>query len=112
MIVIGTDEKDMSIAGNKLAEMGGGQIVIRNGKVIGQIELPIGGLMSNQTAEKVAAQTQTVLDGFRSCGCKINNPNMTMSLLALVVIPELRISDKGLVDVTHFTLLPVIERIR
>ncbi len=109
MLVVGTDDADMALAANKLAEVGGGQVVIRKGKVIGLIELPIGGLMSNQTAEKVAARAQSILEGFRACGCKINNPNMTLSLLALPVIPELRITDKGLVDVTHFKLVPVVE---
>jgi adenine deaminase len=110
MIVLGTDEKDMSMAANLLAQAGGGQIVVRSGEVIGQIALPIGGLMSDQPAEEVATQAHSVLDGFRACGCPLNNPNMTMSLLALVVIPELRISDKGLVDVKRFTFIPVVER--
>jgi adenine deaminase len=99
----------MVLAANRLAEVGGGQVVVRDGKVIGLVELPIGGLMSNQKAETVAAQAQTILEGFRACGCKLNNPNMTLSLLALVVIPELRLSDKGLVDVTRFTFVPVVE---
>jgi len=66
-------------------------------------------LMSVETAENVARKAGSILEGFRACGCVLNNPNMPMSLLALVVIPELRISDKGLVDVTHFTFRPVIE---
>jgi adenine deaminase len=109
MIVLGTDEADMAMAANILAGADGGQVVVRNGAVIGMVDLPIGGLMSNQAASTVADQAQSVLDGFRACGCKINNPNMTLSLLALAVIPELRISDKGLVDVNHFALLPVVE---
>ena len=109
MIVVGTDEAMMTQAANKLSEVGGGQVVIRDGEVIGLVELPIAGLMSNQRAEVVAEKAATVLDGFRACGCTINNPNMTMSLLALVVIPELRISDLGLVDVTRFEFVPVIE---
>lgn len=112
ILVLGTDEKEMSIAVNKLAEIGGGQVVVRNGKVIGMVELPIGGLMSNRSAEKVATQAQSILEGFRACGCKLNNPNMTMSLLALVVIPELRISDKGLVDVNRFAFVPVVEPLK
>ena len=77
--------------------------------MIGQVELPIAGLMSNQRAEIVAEKAATVLAGFRACGCTLNNPNMQLSLLALVVIPELRISDLGLVDVTRFEFIPVIE---
>ena len=65
--------------------------------------------MSNETAEKVAGKADSLLKGLRTCGCKLNNPNMQLSLLALVVIPELRLTDKGLVDSKNFTFLPVIE---
>lgn len=109
MIVVGTDEADMALAANKLAEVGGGQVVVKQGQVIGLVELNIAGLMSTERAEKVAKKAISILDGFRDCGCMLNNPNMTLSLLALVVIPELRISDKGLVDVTRFEFLPVVQ---
>jgi adenine deaminase len=109
MIVVGTDEASMAAAGNALAKSGGGQVVVKNGKVIGQVELKIAGLMSNEKADAVAKKAETILKGFRECGCKLNNPNMQLSLLALVVIPELRISDKGLVDVTKFNFVPVVE---
>ena len=109
MIVVGTDEASMAVAANSLAKSGGGQVVVRDGKVIGQVELKIAGLMSNEKADIVAKKAGTILEGFRACGCKLNNPNMQLSLLALVVIPELRISDKGLVDVTKFNFVPVLE---
>ena len=109
MIIVGTDEESMVVAGNSLARSGGGQVVVRNGKVIGQVELKIAGLMSDEKADVVAKKAETILKGFRSCGCTLNNPNMQLSLLALVVIPELRISDKGLVDVTKFNFVPVLE---
>ncbi len=110
MIIVGTSEQDMASAGNELARLGGGQIVVKEGRVIGQVELPIAGLMSNKTARVVAREAGSVLDGFKACGCRLNNPNMQLSLLALVVIPELRISDLGLVDVTQFKFIPVLER--
>jgi adenine deaminase len=110
MIVVGTSEASMAIAANELAGMGGGQIVVRDGSVIGKVELPIAGLMSNDRADIVARKAATVLQGFRACGCQLNNPNMQLSLLALVVIPELRISDLGLVDVTQFKFIPIIEK--
>ena len=109
LIVVGTDEHSMAVAVNRLTESGGGQVVVRNGEVIGLVELPIAGLMSNQHAEVVAHNAETVLAGFRACGCSLNNPNMQLSLLGLVVIPELRISDLGLVDVNHFQIVPVIQ---
>jgi len=109
MIVVGTDESDMVKAAQQLAEMGGGQVVVKDGEVIGQVELPIAGLMSDERADIVAQKAGTLLEGFRACGSQLNNPNMQLSLLALVVIPELRISDLGLVDVTRFEFLPVLE---
>jgi len=110
MIIVGTDDILMAQAGNELSKCGGGQIVIKDGEVVGKIELPIAGLMSNRLAETVAAEAETILKGFKSCGCQLNNPNMQLSLLGLVVIPELRISDLGLVDVNQFKLIPLIER--
>jgi len=109
MLVVGTDEASMAVAANSLARSGGGQVVVKNGKVIGQVTLKIAGLMSTKKAEVVAKEAKTILKGFRTCGCKLNNPNMQLSLLALVVIPELRISDKGLVDVTKFKFVPLVE---
>lgn len=109
MIVVGTDEDCMAVAANELAKSSGGQVVIKDGKVIGQVNLQIAGLMSTERADAVAGKTATVLDGFKSCGCHMNNPNMQLSLLGLVVIPELRISDKGLVDVTQFEFLSVLD---
>jgi adenine deaminase len=109
MIVVGTDDESMALAANTLAGCGGGQVVVKNGKVIGHVELKIAGLMSDERADVVAKKAGTVLKGFRSCGCQLNNPNMQLSLLALVVIPELRISDKGLIDVTKFNVVPLLE---
>ena len=109
MIVVGTDEELMAQAANHLAEINGGQVVIKNGEIIGQVSLPIAGLMSNKRADLVAEEAATVLKGFETCGCTIVNPNMQLSLLALVVIPSLRISDLGLVDVETFSLIPLIE---
>lgn len=109
MIVVGTSEADMALAANELVEMGGGQIVVSKGKVLGGLELPIAGLISNERAEVVAQKADSILEGFKACGCVLNNPNMQLSLLALVVIPKLRISDLGLVDVTAFECIPVLE---
>jgi adenine deaminase len=109
MIVAGTDDESMAVAANALARNGGGQVVVKDGKVIGQVELKIAGLMSNERADVVAEKAGTILNGFKACGCTLNNPNMQLSLLGLVVIPELRISDKGLVDVTKFNFVPVVE---
>jgi adenine deaminase len=109
MIVVGTDEASMAAAANSLARSGGGQVVVIDGKVRAQVELQIAGLMSTERAEVVAKKAAAVLEEFVNCGCELNNPNMQLSLLALVVIPELRLSDKGLLDVTTFNFIPVVE---
>jgi adenine deaminase len=110
MLIVGTDEACMAMAANRLAETGGGQVVVRDGKIISEVQLPIAGLMSNERVDVVARKAASVLEGFKACGCELNNPNMQLSLLGLVVIPELRISDKGLVDVTRFEIIPVVEQ--
>jgi adenine deaminase len=109
MIVVGTSDADMALAANELRRCGGGQVVVRGGQVIGKVELRIAGLMSTERAPEVARKAGSVLEGFRLCGCTLNNPNMQLSLLGLVVIPELRISDLGLVDVTSFAFTPLLE---
>jgi len=109
MLVVGTDEGAMALAANTLAEQGGGQVVVRAGEVLATIELPIAGLMSDEPAEIVAEKAAGLLQAFQTCGCHLNNANMQLSLLALVVIPALRISDLGLVDVEEFELIPLLE---
>ena len=109
LLVAGTDDLQMAIAVNEVAACGGGQVVVRDGKVIGKVALPIAGLMSDRPAVEVARAAASVLLGFRECGCALNNPNMQLSLLGLVVIPELRLSDMGLVDVNRFAVIRVLE---
>jgi adenine deaminase len=109
MIVVGTSEDDMAVAANELVKCGGGQIVVIDGKVAGKVELHLAGLMSTERADIVANKAATVLQAFTMCGSELNNPNMQLSLLGLVVIPELRISDKGLVDVTNFDFISVLD---
>jgi adenine deaminase len=104
MIVVGTSRADMAAAANRLAEVGGGVTVWREGREIALVELPIAGLMSDAPAREVAAKAQSVVEAMAACGCTLNNAYMQHSLLALVVIPELRISDLGLVDVTRFEI--------
>lgn len=109
IVVVGTSDLAMAKAVNILAEQGGGQVILRESEIIGFTPLPIAGLMSDQDADVVARQAAELLAGFRLCGCMLNNPNMQLSLSALVVIPELRLSDLGLVDVNQFRFIPVLE---
>jgi adenine deaminase len=108
MLVVGTSEEDMALAVNTLAEVGGGVAIMREGELLALVELPIGGLMSDERAEVVAEKSARMLAAMRDCGCTLHNGNMQLFLLALVVIPELRISDLGLVDVTTFQHIPVV----
>jgi adenine deaminase len=109
MIVVGTDRDQMALAANRLAEVGGGITIWRDGSELALVELPIAGLMSDSPARDVAASAGRMVQAMVDCGCTFNNAYMQHSLLALVVIPELRISDLGLVDVRTFEFIPVLE---
>lgn len=109
MIVVGTNRADMAQAANRLGEVGGGVVVIKDGVELALVELPIAGLMSAERAETVAAKADQMVAAMAECGCTLNNAYMQHSLLALVVIPELRISDMGLVDVTKFEFVDLFE---
>ncbi len=108
MIVVGTSQADMAAAANRLAEVGGGVTVWAGGQERALVEMPIAGLMSDERAEIVAVKADALVAAMRACGCKLNNAYMQHSLLALAVIPALRITDKGLVDVTRFELTDVL----
>jgi adenine deaminase len=108
MIVVGTDAEQMALAANHLRTLGGGITIFRDSAELATIDLPIAGLMSDSPAREVAAKTDAMMQAMRDCGCTLNNAYMQHSLLALVVIPELRISDLGLVDVRSFEFVDVI----
>ncbi len=109
MIVVGTDREHMAMAANRLADVGGGVTLFQDGTEQALVELPIAGLMSDSPATDVAAKADALGAAMQNAGCSLNNAYMQHSLLALVVIPELRISDLGLVDVRTFKKIPVIE---
>jgi adenine deaminase len=111
MVVGAIDESgpaEMAVAIARLAEIGGGQVAVRDGRVLAEVRLPIGGLMSDQSAEEVAREVRLLAaaasDGL---GVTIDSPFMQLSFLGLSVLPELRITDKGLVDVMKFALIDV-----
>jgi adenine deaminase len=108
MIVVGTYKADMALAANLLGEVGGGIAVVSEGRVLALVELPIAGLMSDERAEAVAEKARRMIEAMRECGCTMNNAYMQHSLLALVVIPELRMSDAGLIDVRRFEKTDVL----
>jgi len=109
MIVVGTSREDMALAANRLGEVGGGITVWKDGDELALVELPIAGLISDSPAAEVAAKADRMVAAMKECGCTLNNAYMQHSLLALVVIPELRISDLGLIDVTRFEITQLFE---
>ena len=104
LIVVGTDRAMMAAAANRLGEVGGGVTVWKDGAELALVPLPIAGLMSDRPAAEVATQADQMVAAMAACGCSLNNAYMQHSLLALVVIPSLRISDLGLVDVDRFEI--------
>jgi adenine deaminase len=110
LLIVGTNDKDMAIAGNTLAESGGGMIAVNDGHILGQVVLPIAGLMSDQPAEEVQKAIQQLEKSWKNLGCDLISPFMTMALLALPVIPDIRITNKGLFDVNTFQFIDTIIR--
>ncbi|MEM4266701.1 MAG: adenine deaminase C-terminal domain-containing protein, partial [Candidatus Nanoarchaeia archaeon] len=102
VVVVGTNDNDIAFAVNYLKKVGGGFVVVYEGKVIAGLKLPFAGLMSDESAEKVAEALNNVNNEARFLGCKLKSPFMTLSFLSLLVIPKLKISDKGLFDVEKF----------
>jgi adenine deaminase len=108
IIVIGTNDEDMAFAVNTLVDVGGGMVVVKNKKVLGRLELPVAGLISTKSVEEVSEELNKLHEAAKSLGCRIESPFLAMSFLALPVIPELKITDKGLVDVEKFKIVDVL----
>lgn len=107
IIVVGMDAGDMALAVNRLAELGGGLVVTRDGTVLGELSLPIAGLMSVESAATVAVAIARMEDVLRQMGVQLTTPFMYLSFLGLSVIPEMRVTDLGIVDVRAFGLVPL-----
>jgi adenine deaminase len=107
LVIVGTNDQDILKAVEIIKTMKGGLAVTLNGRVLASIALPIAGLMSEASVVKVNDQLEVVLRAARKLGCKISDPFMTLSFLSLPVIPELKITDKGLVDVNQFKFVPL-----
>lgn len=107
LIVMGINEQDMAFAANELIKLGGGTIVVENGSVLAQVPLTIAGLMSDKSLLEVVEEVTQLEGAWKQIGCPLNAPFMTFSLIALPVIPEIRISNRGIVDVTQFKLIDV-----
>ena len=103
----GTDDQDMIKAAETIQAMKGGLTAILNGRVLASLPLPIAGLMSDASADQVNLRLEGLHRAAKNLGCKIPDPFMTLSFLSLPVIPELKITDKGLVDVNRFKFVPL-----
>jgi adenine deaminase len=108
LVIAGTNESDMQVALDTVAKLRGGVCAVRRGKVLAAVALPIAGLLSNQRAPVVAKETTRLKAAWAQLGCKV--PYMGFNLLPLSVIPELRLTDKGLVHVSRMRVLPLFTR--
>jgi adenine deaminase len=107
VVVVGASDAEMLLAAQTVIGLGGGICAVRGEQVLAQLPLPVAGLMSGQPWEKVSDAMQSLLQAARSLGCHLDNPYMAMAFLALPVIPRLKLTDMGLVDVEEFRLCPL-----
>jgi adenine deaminase len=110
LVVAGMDDGSMINAANVLAESGGGMVVVQSQKTLSHLPLPIAGLMSDKSVDTVSKQMEELKEAWVKLGSKLPSPMITLAFTTLSVIPELRITDKGLLDTVHFRFVdPIIE---
>jgi len=108
IIAVGADDTDICKAINRLRYTNGGLVIVNENRVLNELPLPIAGLMTTLEAEKIAEKMTELEETSASLGCKLRNPFMTLSFLALPVIPKLRITDYGLIDVEKFKVVDLL----
>ena len=111
MIVVGTNDYDMYVAAVELVKSQGGKVVVNNGEVISKLPLPIAGLMSDKEFNFVLDKCEELNKAASAIGCTLEDPFMTMAFMSLPVIPELKITDKGLFDTNKFDFVDVFDKI-
>jgi adenine deaminase len=107
VVVVGVKDDDMLRAVRRLSETGGGVVVIEGGIVRAELKLPVAGLLSDASLEDVIQSSRACVEAARALGCELASPFQSMAFLALSVIPSLKITDRGLVDVDRFELVPL-----
>lgn len=107
IVIVGTNDQDILKAVETIQVVGGGLVVVSGEKILASLPLPIAGLMSEASVAQVSLQLKALLHAAKNLGCKLPDPFMTLSFLSLPVIPELKITDKGLVDVNQFKFVPL-----
>jgi adenine deaminase len=105
--VVGVNDADMLAAVRVVAEMGGGLVALAEGRALASLPLPVAGLLSEASLEEVAEGMKSCIAAAALLGCKLSDPFMTLSFLCLPVIPELKLTDRGLVDVGEFRFVPL-----
>ncbi len=104
---VGATDEDMLAAVRAIEQMGGGLVAVAEGKVLASLPLPVAGLLSEASMQDVARGMESCIAAAAKLGCKLKDPFMTLSFLCLPVIPELKLTDRGLVDVRDFKLVPL-----
>jgi adenine deaminase len=107
LVVVGASDEDMVFAIARLAEIGGGIVAVEAGQVLAECPLPVAGLLSDQPLDVVVAQSRACNEAAHGLGCTGATPFLTLAFLALSVIPSLKLTDRGLVDVDRFELVPL-----
>ncbi|MGD9817874.1 MAG: adenine deaminase [Desulfomonilaceae bacterium] len=109
IIVVGENDRDMMVAAKKIAEMGGGMVVVRDASIMASLALPIGGLMSDRPITEVQSGLKNLGECAKLLGCKLEAPFATLSFMALTPIPEIKLTDRGLFDSLNFRFLSLFE---
>ena len=109
MCVLGTNDEDMLVAANRVIELGGGLVISNNGKVVAELPLPIAGLMSDLSSEEVAERLGILKKVLKDFGSVLPDLFMTLSFVQLAVIPKLKLTNMGLVDVTKNKFVHLFE---
>ncbi|MDR1014359.1 MAG: adenine deaminase [Coriobacteriales bacterium] len=108
LLVVGSSDADMALAANTLTASGGGMVAVQDGRVLGHVALPIAGLMDDLSAAEMAERVAGLEGAWKAMGCTMASPFMTMALIPLACLPELRLTNRGLVDCIAFSFAPLL----
>ncbi len=107
LVVVGTTDEEMALAAQRLVELGGGLVVVDGGEVTAELPLPVAGLVSDRPLGDVIEASEATVAAVHALGSQVASPFQSLAFLALSVIPSLKITDRGLVDVDRFELVPL-----
>jgi adenine deaminase len=107
IVVVGMSDAAMAFAVRRLANVGGGIVAVDGSEIVAELPLPVAGLLSDAPLDDVVARSRALVAAARELGCTVEAPFQLLAFLALSVIPSLKLTDRGLVDVDHFELVPL-----